>query len=57
MQAVDCFFTTLAVLFPLLRLLISLASTVVIDPCIRRERRRTMPVTAALCLTRTAQND
>ena len=42
-------FSTLAVLFPLLLLLLGLAFTVVIDPYIRREHRRTMLVITALC--------
>ncbi len=49
-------FSTLAVLFPLLLLLLGLAFTVVIDPYIRREHRQTMLVIAALCLTLIIQN-
>ena len=49
-------FSTLAVLFPLLLLLLGLAFTVVIDPYIRREHRRTMLVITALCLTLIVQN-
>ena len=48
--------TTLAVLFPLLLLLLGLTFTIVIDPYIRREHRRTMLVIAALCLTLIIQN-
>ena len=47
---------TLAVLMPLLFLLFGLSFTVVIDPYIRREHRRTMLVIAVLCLTLIAQN-
>ena len=47
---------TLAVLMPLLFLLFGLSFTVVIDPYIRREHRRTMLVIAVLCLTLIAQD-
>ena len=47
---------TMAVLFSLLMLLMGLAFTVLIDPYIRREHRRTMLIIVALCLTLVAQN-
>lgn len=47
---------TIAVLAPLLLLLFGLTFTVVIDPYIRREHRRTMLLVAALCLTLIVQN-
>ena len=47
---------TIAVLAPLLLLLFGLIFTVVIDPYIRREHRRTMLIIAALCLTLIVQN-
>jgi len=49
-------FKTLAVLFPLILLLLGLAFTVVIDPYIRREHRRTMLLISVLCLTLIIQN-
>lgn len=48
--------TVLSVLFPLLLMLLGLGFTVVIDPYIQREHRRTMLIIAALCLTLIAQN-
>ena len=47
---------TIAVLAPLLLLLFGLTFTVVIDPYIRQEHRRTMLLVAALCLTLIVQN-
>ncbi|MBO4927574.1 MAG: histidine kinase [Clostridiales bacterium] len=47
---------TLSVLFPLILLLVGLAFTVLIDPYIRREYRRTMLVISVLCLTLIIQN-
>ena len=47
---------TLAVLFPLLLVLLGLGFTVVIDPYIRGEHRRSMLIIVVLCLSLVGQN-
>ena len=49
-------FSTLAVFFPLLLLLTGLTFTVIIDPYIQREHRRTMLIIIVLCIVLTGQN-
>ena len=49
-------YSTLAVLFPLVLLLLGLGFTVVIDPYIRREHRRIMLTIVALCFSLIVQN-
>ena len=49
-------YSTLAVFFPLLLLLTGLSFTVVIDPYIQREHRRTMLIIIVLCFVLIGQN-
>lgn len=49
-------FSTLAVFFPLLLLLTGLTFTVIIDPYIQREHRRTMLIIIVLCIVLIGQN-